>query len=180
MKNKLNLIPTVLLTFIAAGTTVIYILTVKFPLYKVQYFLGMAALVINYAIYFKRRSLYKYSLMTTLVIGYFNFIHFTPFQETSSFSLNKLQFKFQGIALLMLILTYLLNFNKANNIILAQIRPSSIGIEKKREEEISNFKERFRDYNLYTLNKILEEKKLVPSALEAARQLKEEKGLNLS
>lgn len=63
---------------------------------------------------------YKFFLITTLILGFFNIISFTAFKETFSMTVNggKEGIKLQPVAIYAIVLTYILNFRRFNNYIL--------------------------------------------------------------
>jgi len=155
-------------TVIMAGETYDFELTIK-------HYLAFAAVLINFISFFLFRSIYKYTLLVTVLLGAFNFINFSAFETTWSVNISSLTIAFQPSAFLAGFVTYLINRKKINGYIIDQLKPSPEDAERNAKEywseSVNKFKERYSSYSIEELNQILAENKYVAEALEAARQL---------
>lgn len=63
---------------------------------------------------------YKFFLILTLILGFFNLISFTTFRETFSMKVNggNEGIKIQPVAIYAIVLTYILNFRRFNNYVI--------------------------------------------------------------
>ena len=140
-------------------------------------YLGMSALVLNIIVYRYFRSFYKYSLVLTLFVGLFGVIIFSTVSTKIGINFGQLGIKFDATSLLAILLTYMLNFDRANFFIINFFSNSQTPeqLEKyqkvKFDEEVAVFRERFMLYPAEALIAIIEASKIVPEAKEAARQL---------
>lgn len=156
--------------------------TYEFAL-STKHYIAFGAVTLNFLAYFLLRNLYKYILGLTVVIGLFNVIVFSVFETTQSFSLNSLKISFQPSAFLAGLLAYILNFKKVNNFILDNFRTVQTPEEQDKfekvifDEETQKFKERYKSYSNEDLTEIITEKRYVSGAIEAARQLLDERNL---
>lgn len=145
------------------------------PSYK--NYLGMGALVLNVFVYRYFRSFYKYSLVSTLFVGLFGIIIFSAVSTKIGINFGRVGIKLEVTSLLTILLTYMLNFDRANFYIINFFSNSQTPeqLEKyqkaKFDEEVEVFREKFRLYPDESLIAILEASKFVPEAKEAARQL---------
>ena len=83
-------------------------------------YLSLIILAANYIVYLFARRQFKYILITTLILGFFNLVSFTALRETFSMSINGGSdgIGIQPVALYAIVLTYILNFKRFNNFIL--------------------------------------------------------------
>lgn len=188
VKNRLNsykqLLPLILLSgfvldailTMVIGTTDVSGEVFEYtPSYK--NYLGMGALVLNVIVYRYFRSFYKYSLVSTLFVGLFGIIIFSAVSTKIGINFGRVGIKLEVTSLLAILLTYMLNFDRANFYIINFFSNSQTPeqLEKyqkaKFDEEVEVFREKFRLYPDESLIAILEASKFVPEAKEAARQL---------
>lgn len=188
IKNRLNpykqILPLILLSgFVLDALLTIAIGTIDVsgevfeytPSYK--NYLGMGALVLNVIVYRYFRSFYKYSLVSTLFVGLFGIIIFSAVSTKIGINFGRVGIKLEVTSLLAILLTYMLNFDRANFYIINFFSNSQTPeqLEKyqkaKFDEEVEMFREKFRLYPEESLIAILEASKFVPEAKEAARQL---------
>lgn len=156
------------------GTVVILYKTYEFEL-TIKHYLAFLVLLINILIFFFYKSIYKYSLLSTILLGLFNVITFSVLTETVS--LKGLGVGFQPSAMLAGLLAYAINFKRATKFILRTVRtnytPEQIAkIEQKKfAEETQMFVSRYKAYSTESLHQIVRENEFVPAAIEAAKQL---------
>ncbi len=136
-------------------------------------FIAVALCVISFFVF---RYSYKYFLGITLLAGLTGLINFTLNQYKWFLGFGKSEIiSVQPIVLLIAILTYSINFKRANEFIINQLRSmkgqESEFVEQLQIGKIEKFKERYCVYSDNQLKQILEEAEFVPEALEAARQL---------
>jgi len=191
LKQQRQLLPVILLTYFCIktiisainGTVDISDKTYEFALTTKHYF-AFTSIVINLLTYFLFRQFYKYTLALTILLGLFNIINFSDLETTQSFALNSLSVSFQPIAFLAGLLTYVINFSKINfwvidHLVTKKTPEERAKIENARfKESVEKFKERYNSYSEATLTDILNENKLVPEAIEAARQLLNKRHIN--
>ena len=149
-----------------------------------QHFLAFGAVALNFIAYFFLRNIYKYILVTTIAVGLFNLIVFSALHTTNSYStclLPGVKVSFQPSAFYAGMVCYILNFKRANRYIISQLTtkrtPEEIERNQKEQlaEEVQKFKDRYEGFSIEDLTKIVSEAKLVPGAVEAARQLLNER-----
>lgn len=188
IKNRLNPYKQILPLILLSGFVLDAILTMVIgtidvsgevfeytPSYK--NYLGMSALVLNVIVYRYFRSFYKYSLVSTLFVGLFGIIIFSAVSTKIGINFGRVGIKLEVTSLLAILLTYMLNFDRANFYIINFFSNSQTPeqLEKyqkaKFDEEVEMFREKFRLYPEESLIAILEASKFVPEAKEAARQL---------
>lgn len=134
-----------------------------------QHLLAFTAVIACIIVYFFRRRYYAWVLLGTLLLGCFNLINFTPFEVVAYlrvFYVLKLQF--QPLVALVA------------GVALAQLTMGSRKPDEKEEvylstEKLADFKERYGAYDTERLQEIVRESRYVPEALEAARQVLEER-----
>ncbi len=136
---------------------------------------AFVVLTITVICFFIARPFYKYLLVLTLGLGLFNLINFIPAEVKTGFGIGSLMVYFSPVVFVVVLLTYFLNRNQANKVLFALIGPSPERAEKNRKaqqaEEINKFKTRYAKYADSELETILQEKKYVPEALQAAREI---------
>lgn len=191
LKQQLQILPVLLLTIycidaivtamrgtvVITGTTYDYDLTIK-------HYIAFGAIGVNFFTYFFLRQFYKYTLGLTIAIGLFNLMTFSALQTTSIIGINSLKIGFQPSAFWAGLLAYIINFKRINefildNLVTKQTPEEQERIEKVRfAEEVEKFKGKYKSYSAETLTKIITANKYVPEALEAARQLLNERQPN--
>lgn len=164
-------------TVVLAGDTYNFELTAK-------HYIAFGAIGLNFFIYSFLRPFYKYSLGLTITAGLFNLITFSALETRQIFGLGGLEVGFQPSAFLAGLLAYIVNFKRVNEFIIVHLmtartpeEQNKIGKERMRES-VDKFKEKYRNYSVEMLTEIVIEKKYVPEALEAARQLLKERHSN--
>lgn len=184
LKQQRQLLPLLLLTIYCInavitavrGTVVMAGETYDFEL-TTKHYIALAAIGVNLLTYFLLRPFYKYILGLTIVVGLFNLMTFSALETTQSFSFNSLKISFQPSAFLAGLLAYVINFNRVNEFVIDNLATKRTPeeqetIEKARfGEGVEKFKKKYDGYSAKTLTEIVAANKYVPEALEAARQL---------
>ncbi|HRG87962.1 MAG TPA: hypothetical protein PLW44_03015 [Chitinophagales bacterium] len=142
--------------------------------------LCVLALVLCYVGYTKG---YKYLLFIVLLATLFGWVSFFPIEGYVRFSVFKIAATIQVGGLILIGVTYWLNKESANTFIvgsfqhLFDITPERVqAMDKERyKNSVSGYKQRYQEYTSEQLTLILQENRYVPEALEAARQLLEER-----
>ena len=91
-----------------------------FPLTP-QHYGAFAAVAVNFMVFFVFRPYFKYMLVFTLFFGLFNGINFIPVDVRFTFSIGVLKLVFQPLILVVVLLTYIINFKKANDYVIDHI-----------------------------------------------------------
>ena len=97
-----------------AGTEYDFVLT---P----QHFGAFATVVLNFIAFFVFRPYYKYILSFTLLFGLFNAIYFIPLDIQFTFGIGILKLRFQPVILVVVLLTYIINFKRVNEFLIDPI-----------------------------------------------------------
>ncbi len=133
------------------------------------------SIIINWLSFFAFRHLFKYVFTLTLIFGLINLINFTALQTISAVAFDKHQLGLQPTIFLISILTYIINFKRANEILYDIFGPTpeqaNKNAQRRQTEQIDKFKDRYSKFSDEQLNGILTENKFVPEALQAAQQL---------
>ena len=191
LKQQLQILPVLLLTIYCIdsivtamrGTVVMAGITYDYEL-TIKHFIAFGAIGVNFFTYFFLRQFYKYTLGLTIVIGLFNLMTFSALQTKSIIGINSLKIGFQPSAFWAGLLAYIINFKRINefildNLVTKQTPEEQERIEKVRfAEEVEKFKGKYKNYSAETLTEIITANKYVPEALEAARQLLNERQSN--
>jgi len=134
----------------------------------------IAAVIACIAVYFLRRSAYAPVLLITLVLGTFSVFNFTPFESTAYLRMFfVLKFSFQPLVAIV------------DFVALAQLTMGSKKAGSRDEiyidaEKLADFKERYFLYSTERLQEIITENRYMPEALEAARQVLQERNESLT
>jgi hypothetical protein len=114
-----------------------------------------------------------------LGLGLFNLINFIPYEITTVLGLNSLIVELSVVFILVILLTYSLNHHQVNTVLLAGLslfpEQSENSRKAKQAEEVTQFKARYVKYSNDELETILREKKYVAEALQAAREILNER-----
>lgn len=159
---------------VLAGDTYDFELTIK-------HYIAFGAIGLNFVTYFLFHRFYQYTLGLTITVGLFNLMTFPALEMTRTFAFNSLKVSFQPSAFLAGLLFYIINFKRANEFALDVLtnKPTAqqqAKIDRARfQESVSKFKEKYSNYSVEMLTEIVNEKKFVPEALEAAKQLLSER-----
>lgn len=191
LKQQRQLLPLLLLTaycidaIITAvrGTVVMAGVTYDFAL-TTKHYIAFGAIGVNLLTYFFLRPFYKYILGLTVAVGLFNHMTFSALETTQSFAFNSLKVNFQPSAFLAGLLAYIINFKRVNELVIDNLATKQTPEEREKNEKarfaegVEKFKGKYDGYSTETLTEIVTANKYVPEALEAARQLLNERQPN--
>jgi hypothetical protein len=161
-------------TVVMAGDTYNFELTTK-------HYVAFGAIGLNFVTYWLFRPYYKYTLVLTITGGLFNLMTFPALETTQNFTLSSLKVSFQPSAFFAGLLAYLFNFKRINEFVIDNLttkrtQEEQDKIEKARfQESVGKFKEKYGSYSVGMLREIVNEKKFVPEAIEAAKYLLKER-----
>lgn len=187
-ERHFQLIPVIVLAvfsvgiIVAAFDGVVVVSGKQYPFsLSLQHYLAFVSIAVNFICYFFFRSIYKYALLITIVVGLFNLINFTAVEHFIGLRIGKVSISFQPTAFLVGFLVYVLNFKRANNFLIDLIAVKRTPEEQEKFEKkvfaegVEKFRNTYSHYSNEALTEIVEAKKFVPEALEAARQLLQER-----
>lgn len=147
-----------------------------------EHYLGYAAIAINLLTYFRFRQYYKYTLTFTIAIGLLGLIAFSALQMKWSIGvINGLQIGLQVSAFLAGLTAYVINFRSVNERLVYYLGRKKTLKEKVQSREvisaerIQKFKQRYYNYSEEKLQEILTTNRYLPEAMEAARQITNER-----
>jgi hypothetical protein len=188
IKQYLQLTPLLVLTLfsvgiiVAAFNGVVVVSGKQYPFsLSLKHYLAFVSIAVNFICYFFFRSIYKYALLITIVVGLFNLINFTAVEHFIGLRIGKISVSFQPTAFLGGLLAYFLNFNRVNSYLIDLIAVKRTPEEQEKFEKkvfaegVEKFRNTYRHYSSEALTEIVEAKKFVPEALEAARQILEDR-----
>ncbi|WP_426291853.1 hypothetical protein ACN9ML_17430 [Dyadobacter endophyticus] len=164
-------------TVVMAGDMYNFELTTK-------HYAAFGAIGLNFVTYWFFPPYYKYTLGLTIAGGLFNLMTFPALETTQSFALSSLKVSFQSAAFLAGLVAYIINFKRANQFVIDNLTNKPTPEEQDKiekagfQESVGKFKEKYSSYSEEILTEIVIEKKFVPEALEAARQLLKERQHN--
>jgi hypothetical protein len=177
-----QLIPLIILTIVALFTLInglLYISDDNTFLLNTKHYLGFTTLIINYLVYIFLRKYFKIIITLTLLLGLFNFINFTAALITSSINIGNVLLGCQPYVFLICLLTYFLNKNSVHKMLHKVLEPSPeiVRVRKEKQEANSkrNFLLKYQTCSTTQLETILKEKRHVGEALEAAKQMVEQR-----
>ncbi len=179
-----NLLPLALLLF-ASGYTVVVTFTSPVLLdeqvydraFSWKHYAAFAAIAGCFLSYFVFRPLFKCFITSTLLLGVFNLLHFTPDATSVGIGFDEARISIQAFPFLLLILYYLLNQASANALIRKYLLPAPTAqrVANLHRERIDQFKETFARKSDESLGQIIQEKRLVLPAITAAQELLQER-----
>ncbi|SNR29114.1 transient-receptor-potential channel family protein [Hymenobacter mucosus] len=180
-----NLIPLLTLTGICIYTLLIIFFDKVYyegayydRAFSITHYIGFVGVVLSLLVYFLKRSLFKPVLLVTLTMGLFNLANFTL--DKTSVGIGPIGI--QPLSLLLIIIYYFLNKQSAHRFLRAYIIPSP-SPQKQAENwraQVSKFKETFAKKSDESLQDMVQKRAVVPAALEAAKQLLQERGIAVS
>lgn len=132
---------------------------------------ALAAVGTTLISFFFVKKYYKYCFALTLLLGVLGIINFTALQYNTGLTFGELYVGLSPVVLAVILLTYLLNYRRINPLLFALIKPSDEKINRLRQEEIEEFKNKFSRKSTKDLTQMVTHGKLVPSAITAAQQL---------
>ncbi|MGI4761637.1 MAG: hypothetical protein ACRYF0_13080 [Janthinobacterium lividum] len=140
-----------------------------------QHYAAFTLSLLTLSSFFFFRQYYRYFLGISLSLGLFNLVYFTAIQTRVGLRFGALSVSVNPALLLIGIITYLLNLQRANAHLLDLLKPSPAKAARVQQEDIAQFKERFARKSTEELTQLITANKLVPAALTAARQLMQER-----
>lgn len=140
-----------------------------------SHYLGFAAIFILYSLFIIKSSWYKYALLASLIFALFNLFNFSLTQWSFFFRFGNFTIQFQPIILLIILLTYALNYNKINNELATLFGPS----QKNKDEQQRNaklevtkrYKAKYEAFESKKLELILKDDRYEQEAREAAQEV---------
>jgi len=146
-----------------------------------KHYLAFGAIGVNLLTYVCLRSFYKFTLGLTVLAGLFNLIIFSDLETTIGFTINKFEISFQPSAFFAGLIAYLINFRRINDFIIDHLTTTRTLEEQEKidktlfAEGVQKFKEKYENYSFDALTEIVNTNRFVPEAVEAARQLLNER-----
>ncbi len=144
---------------------------------------AFVAVTLNLISFFAFRQYFKYVFGLTILLGLFSIINFTPLDSKWTLRIGSLKFGFQPTAFLVGLLTFTLNFKY---IILTfdkskgEVSDQNLqDIQKHFNEDVENFKQKYLSYSSDDLTQLIIDKRYTDSAIEAARQILNERQINI-
>ena len=135
--------------------------------------------VINFIAFFYLRYLYKYILLLTLVLGFFNVINFTLSESQIVIRISGSEVRFQHFSLFVGLLTIVISYKRIIEIYKEEFgKPSKqilIDEQEKYVEDIHKLKNFYKNKTSDELTQILEDKRYTQTALEAIKQVLNER-----
>jgi hypothetical protein len=183
------LIPVLVLTGLCVFTVVRYILGTNeingedynFML-TAKHYGAFVAVTVNLISFFAFRQYFKYIFGVTILLGLFCIINFTPVDIKWTLRIGSIKIGFQPTAFLVGLLTFVLNFKDkiltfdSSN---GEVSEQNLQDNQKRfDEEVENFKQKYFSYSSEDLTQLIADKRYTASALEAARQILNERQVN--
>lgn len=182
-----QLLPVVVLAAFSCSTAISYWLQdkdtpgISYDVLTYTHYIAFAAVSITVALFFVYHRGYRYALVATLLLGLVNGANFTLTEYSFTLGLGGLKITFQPLSLLVLALTYALNFNRANKALLNRLRPEPASVQtaaaaaQERTAQVEKYRETYLAFSDGQLRQLIEDKRYAPQAVEAARQLLEER-----
>ena len=135
--------------------------------------------VINFIAFFYLIYLYKYILLLTLVLGFLNVINFTLSESQIVIRISGSEVRFQHFSLFVGILTIVIGYKRIIEIYKEEFGKSSkqilIDEQEKYVEDIHKLKNFYKNKTSDELTQILEDKRYTQAALEAIKQVLNER-----
>jgi len=140
------------------------------------------AVIVNLITFFAFRQYFKYVFGATLLLGLFCIINFTPLDSKWTFGIGSLKIGFQPTAFLVGLLTLALNFKTIklaldnNN---GEVSEQNLQDNQNRfNKDVEKFKQKYLSYSSDDLTQLIADKRYTASALEAARQILNDRQVN--
>ncbi|MCB2377558.1 hypothetical protein LGH70_08190 [Hymenobacter sp. BT635] len=145
-----------------------------------HHYTGFAALAVALVLYGVRSKYFKYGVLLLLLLWMVGIANYLPVSLGVGVGFGELKISLQLIALVFMAVYYALNRNRAEKKLsgfLASIavKPDSEKAERHRREDKEKFRQTFKLYSTEKLQTIVQERKLVGLALEAAQELLSER-----
>lgn len=184
LRTNKNLLPILLL---AAFSIYTILVVLSVPVYRngevyqrtfsLAHYGAFAAVLLLLSTYFLRHQFFKPLLLLTLVLALFSIINFLPDSIRFDFGFGDAGIEFSILGLGLMMLYYFLNKSAAHALIrkylLPAPTPKKAAINKR--EGIDQFKKNFARKSSESLQLMIQEKKVLPTALTAAQELLEER-----
>lgn len=144
-----------------------------------QHYFAAGLLVLCLVVYFIKKEVYVFCIITTLVLFLFNLVVFTQGIYLFKLRISLLQLNFQPHAIVLLVLTIVLYRKLVYEFIQFMFNSKLSPEEKEKQASIAyaqgvvKFKEQYKRYSTEQLTSIVQENTFVPEAVEAARRLLE-------
>lgn len=129
--------------------------------------------------FFAFRRHFKYVFSITLLLGLFCIINFTPLDRQWTLGLGSLEISFQPTALFIGLLTLALNLTKLVGYIDSKPEISSMGRQNRFNEDVVKFKLKYMHYSTNDLIELASDQRFTSAAIEAARQIIDERQANM-
>lgn len=156
------------------GTVVLAGITYNFAL-SPKHYAGITATILTISVFFSLRVYYKYVLGLTFLLGFFDFIQFSPIQFNTGLTFGDVHIGINLVCLLAGVIIYALNHPRINRILTSPFKYDQERLRLLHQEEIEKYKEQFLRKSSEDLTQIVSSNKLVPAALTAANQLLQER-----
>jgi len=164
------------------NTVVIGNTTYEFDTLTSNHFRASIALIICLISFFAFRAYFKYVLFMTLILGLLGVLEFRPSETYFVIKISSLEIDFQLTSFFVGILTLIVGADRINEVLEVKgnqnTKQIAINKQARFSEEVENFKNTYRNKSSESLKQIVAENKYVAPALEAARQLLDERGSN--
>ncbi|MCB2411194.1 hypothetical protein [Hymenobacter lucidus] len=176
----MNLIP--LLVLAACCLYTVYVVLSQ-PLYvdgteyarsfDVHHCIGFVVLTLTLGLYWIQKAYFKYAVLLLLGLWLSGISNYLPSSFGIGMGFGEASISLQLVALVFVVAYYIINRERANKKVveLTAVKPDSAKARRIREEEVEQFEQKFQAYSIERLRLIVEEKKLVSNAVEAAQKL---------
>ncbi len=146
------------------------------------HYAAFVAVIINFVVFFIRRPYYKYVLGATLLLGLLGLLNFTPIARRWVIGFGNLGIGVQPVSFLVGLLTLALNFEAIKVALGQSNNPEDVARnfaanQKAFRKEVEKFKQKYTSVSSDELTKVLADKRYTAAAMEAARQIIEERRL---
>lgn len=146
------------------------------------HYAAFVAVIINFVVFFMRRPYYKYVLGATLLLGLFGLLNFTPIARRWVIGFGVFRIGVQPVSFLVGLLTLALNFEAIKVALGQSNNPEDVARnfaanQKAFRKEVEKFKQKYTSVSSDELTKVLADKRYTTAAMEAARQILEERRL---
>ncbi|WP_170061835.1 hypothetical protein [Hymenobacter chitinivorans] len=155
-------------------TQVLYEGTYYDRAFTFRHYLAFTAVALNVVLYFYYRPLYKFTVAGMLLLGIWNVICFTPDQLTAGIGMDdSCKLSLQPFSLLFAIAFYVPNRKTVHGFLRKYLfpAPSLQRLAEYQRESIDKFKATFVRKSTESLSLMIQEKKMVPAAVQAAQEL---------
>lgn len=183
MKSKIlkykNTLPLLVLALISIQT-IYFSVFQQVGTLSFKHYIAFLFLLITIGCYIFSPKIFKYAIVILLIIALFNFVNFFVAEYQTMIRIGSVKLYFQGQILLLIILTYFINFKNVNNVFSLKGEEKIIKEKKYSNEQIDEFKKRYALKSIEELSKILKDERFTFEAKESARILIEAKTIEQS